>query len=377
MSKNTACWLMGVFLCATVGTTQAQLVAVDDVYGVPYAVSLQVESPGVLSNDTFDGDPAEDASATAELVTSVSFGSLECESNASLEICPDGSFIYTPSSSFSLTDSFTYRTVVGTDTAVATVTLSACNGGPSVFVCWTEASYLYKLAELGYSNFQEGYEDDGPGVWCASRTRRRSSSAAGSSGRPTTPRPTTSRRARARRGRVCWGLYDPDHGFATGTPAECDVDEPPPQCIYKDGFTGTRQNGQSKLYGVGAHYSGTAQPNLSIMLDGGAPIGLGKLFVGGHQFFGVIDTASFKVFRVEETDGKIGQSRLVFADDFVFGTTPSDNTPPQVSLLNSVDDTGDGELAEGETAMHPIDRLLVTYDELVENPGYGEPTTAW
>jgi hypothetical protein len=37
----------------------------------------------------------------------------------------------------------------------------------------------------------------------------------------------------------------------------------------------------------------------------------------------VIHTLGFESFRIEETDGKIGQARFVFADDFTFATSLS------------------------------------------------------
>ena len=58
------------------------------------------EAPGVLANDTVDGEPAEDAGATAELLADVSHGNLSCESNPAFFLCPDGSFTYTPDTSF-------------------------------------------------------------------------------------------------------------------------------------------------------------------------------------------------------------------------------------------------------------------------------------
>ncbi len=59
-----------VRLCALIlvsglsGVAQAQLVAIDDSFGVPVFQQLIVEAPGVLDNDTYNGEPAEDAGAT-------------------------------------------------------------------------------------------------------------------------------------------------------------------------------------------------------------------------------------------------------------------------------------------------------------------------
>jgi len=360
-----------VFLCAA-GSAQAQLVAVDDSYGVPYGEPLVVEAPGVLSNDTYNGDPAEDAGATAELLTYPVYGTLSCDSDPAFELCPDGSFIYTPDSFYAGADSFVYQAGVGVETAQATVTLTACTGGPSVFTCWQESPYLAKLAELGYGNFQEGFEDDL--AWGGVRSPDTAPSVV-SQGiawetnhrDPPASNEITTGAGPTRTGE--WGVYDPDHGYATGTPAECDVDVPPPHCLYQDGLTGIREVGETTLYGVGGYFTGSGQPNLALLLDGGMPIVLGRSIVGGHQFFGVIDTAGFATFRFEETDGKVGQQRLVFADDFVFGTTPADTTPPQVAWVGSYADTGDGVLGEGEVTGVAITELHVSFSELVSDLG--------
>ena len=97
------------------------------------------------------------------------------------------------------------------------------------------------------------------------------------------------------------------------------VDVPPVQCLFKDGLTGVRQPGESTLYGVGGYFTGSLGPNLVMILDGGAPIDLGRAGAG-YQFFGVIDIGGFSTFRFEDVDGKVGQERYVWADDFTFGT---------------------------------------------------------
>ena len=74
------------------------------------------------------------------------------------------------------------------------------------------------------------------------------------------------------------------------------------------------------LFAAGGHFTGSAQPKLVMILDGGATVSMGSASCG-HQFYGVINTAGFVTFRVEETDGKVGQARYVFADDFTYGTS--------------------------------------------------------
>ena len=312
-----------VVLCFVSFIARAQLVTVDDSFGVPVFQTLVTERPGVLENDMYDGEPAEDGGATVILLVSVLFGTLECASNAQLELCPDGSFNYTPGLGFAGSDSFTYRATVGVETAEATVSLTACEGGPVVFVCWKEAEYLARLADFGYSTFQEGFEDDV--VWASARSPLTAPSvlSQGILWESNHPDPPAENRITTGPGPALtggWAVFDLEHGYATGSPAVCDVDDPPEHCLYKDGFTGIRQPGESGLYAAGGHFTGTAQPKLAMILDGGVPIPLGSA-PNGHQFYGVINTLGFDTFRIEETDGKVGQARFVFADDFTFGTT--------------------------------------------------------
>ena len=314
---------LAVLLCVLSFTVKAQLVAVDDSFGIPVYQTLVTEAPGVLQNDIYNGEPAEDGSATVVVLVSVLFGTLECASNAELELCPDGSFNYTPRLGFAGSDSFTYRATVGTETAEATVSLTACEGGPVVFVCWEEADYLAKLVSFGYSTFQEGFEDDV--VWATARSPMTAPSVLSQgtlwqSNHPDLPaenRITTGPGPALTGG---WAVFDLEHGYATGSALVCNVDVPPEHCLYKDGFSGIRQPGESRLYAAGGHFTGAAQPKLVMILDGGVPIPMGSA-PNGHQFYGVINTLGFDTFRIEETDGKVGQARHIFADDFTFGTT--------------------------------------------------------
>jgi hypothetical protein len=314
-------WLAGCVLVGLAGTVHAQLVAVADEYGVPFGQPLAVEAPGVLDNDTLNGEPAVDAGASvSDLIADAVWGTLILNT--------DGSFSYAPGVDFPGTDSFTYEVSVGMETSQATVTLSACDAGPTVFTCWMEAPYLAKLGEIGHGTFHEGFED--AGAWGGVRFSNTAPSVLSQyiTWQTNHPDPPASNEITtgggAATGDSLWGVYDPNHGYATGTVGECDVDTPPEHCLFKDGVTGTREAGATALYGAGGFFTGTNQANLALILDGGAPIALGKISVGTEQFFGVIDTAGFTSFRFEEIDGKIGQSRLVFADEFSFGGS---NTP--------------------------------------------------
>jgi hypothetical protein len=188
---------------------------VDDIYAVPYADILLVENPGVLENDTFDGEPAENAGAVIDLVISdVTHGTLILNS--------DGSFSYDPFADFPGVDSFTYQASVGAETSQATVTLSACDTGPTVFTCWKEAPYLAKLGELGYGTFQEGFEDDA--AWGSVRSPNTALSVLSQgivwqTNYPDPPSPTKSRPGADRRGRVCGGVTTPTMALGEGSPA--------------------------------------------------------------------------------------------------------------------------------------------------------------
>lgn len=321
MKKALPRAMTSLLLLWMAGSAQAQtLVAVDDSYGIPFGQDLAVEAFGVLDNDTLDGENAGENGATAALVSDVAHGFLTFNS--------DGSFIYTPGSTFTGIDTFTYEAAFnpgsGPIASQATVTLTACTGGPTVFACWEESAYLAKLTELGFGTFQEGFEDDL--AWGSTREPDTDPSVTrmGIRWQTNHPEPPASNEITTGSGPArtgLWGVFDPNHGYATGTPTECDINSPPDHCLFHDGFTGTREAGQTPLHGVGGFIDGSLSPNVSIILDGTTQIGFGQLAVGGHQFLGAIDTGGFMEFRYQEEDGKVGQERFIFGDDFTFGTS--------------------------------------------------------
>ena len=92
-------------------------VAVNDSYTTTRNVSLWVMAPGVLDNDS-DGDGD---TLTAVLDTP--------PSNGSLTLAPSGAVIYTPTTNFTGTDSFTYHAFDGLeDSNVATVVIDVVEG---------------------------------------------------------------------------------------------------------------------------------------------------------------------------------------------------------------------------------------------------------
>jgi hypothetical protein len=277
------------------------LVANEDSFGIPAGEALVVEFYGILENDTLDDQSAGENGATSELVSDVSHGTLVLN--------PNGSFTYSPGASFDGFDSFVYRAVFAAVSDQATVFLSACSGGPDVFTCWNETAFLAKAAEWGLAGFQEGFEDHA--AWGLARSpltvpvvnsqgvqwMTNHSSAPSFNEITTGPGP-------ARTG--LFGVFDPRHGYATGTELECDIDNPDTSCLYFDGFTGIREPGLGALHGVGGYITGSS----------------GGRVTNGHQFFGVIDTrpVGFTQFEFREIDGKVGQALFIFGDDFTLLT---------------------------------------------------------
>jgi VCBS repeat-containing protein len=105
----------------TVGTpTNNPPTANNDAYNATVSTTLNVTAAnGVLKNDT---DPENNA-LTATLVASPGHGSVALNS--------DGSFVYTPTSGFIGTDTFTYKASDGTNQSnVATVTITVANNQP-------------------------------------------------------------------------------------------------------------------------------------------------------------------------------------------------------------------------------------------------------
>ncbi len=339
--------ILGVFAYAILwmgiaGSAAAQvLVANDDEFGIPWGLTLVVEEPGVLENDTLDGENAGESGATAELVSDASHGTLVLAS--------DGSFTYSPGPSFDGSDSFIYRAVASPATPVeATVVLTACSGGPQIFTCWNETAFRAKVAELGHPSFDEGFEDDA--TWGALRSPS-SALSVSSQGiewsansfdpnhiappAPTPPAPNTVTTGPGPARSGSWGAWDQGHGYAWGTAGTCDVDTPPTHCRHHDGLTLQRASGLTPLFGAGGYFAGIHGANLAFVLDGDYqnPIDGGKISVGPHVFFGVVDAGpvGFGEIQFRELDGKIGQELYVWADDFTIVADPLAVPVPMLS----------------------------------------------
>ena len=110
---------------ATVTITVNQVndppVANDDYYTTNEDTTLNIAAPGVLANDTdIDGD-----TLTATLISDVTHGTLNLNSN--------GGFSYTPDSNYFGTDTFSYQAYDGnsySNTAIVTITIYSVNDPP-------------------------------------------------------------------------------------------------------------------------------------------------------------------------------------------------------------------------------------------------------
>ncbi len=97
-------------------------VAVDDSYTAPAGRSLTIAAPGVLANDI---NP-QPGNMTAALATGPAHGTLALRG--------DGSFTYTPQTSYQGADQFTYRANNGRLSNVATVRITVSRNGFRVFL---------------------------------------------------------------------------------------------------------------------------------------------------------------------------------------------------------------------------------------------------
>ena len=323
--RNWSAGCLALLIAVSSGPGYAQvLLAEDDNYDVPHGEALVIEASGVLDNDTLDGESAGENGATAELVTDAAHGTLA--------LSTDGSFTYSPGAGFNGTDTFVYRAVFGDVSDSATVTLTACNGGPQIFTCWKRGAFLAKAAALGHPSFTEGFEADAAWGLARSPNTLPSVSSRGYEWRandfdpthvdppqppPPPPHQITTGSGAAQTGQ--WGIYDPGHGYATGTATECDVDNPPDHCLYHDGFTVKRDTSPSPFYGAGGFFHGIYGANVGVVVDGdwANPIAGPKLGTG-YEFFGVIDAGPVGITEVQfrELDGKVGQALFIFGDDF-------------------------------------------------------------
>ena len=317
----------------------AQLIAVDDKFSIPSIGLLIVEPLGMFENDSLDGETGL-PSMVSTLIEGVSNGILKCVVrdgdtiiSSILGICEDGSFDYSAGENFIGADSFIYQlSVPGQISATATVTISACSPGPEIFTCWQEASYLAKISEFGYNLFLEGFEgtawDTVRSVGAPSITNRGITWTTNSPANEITTASGASISG-------LWTGFDSNHGIAIGSPETCDIDDPPTECFFHDGLSGSSA---SILYAVGGYFDGPVpNGNISIIIDNMAH-NVGKLNSLAPGFIGIINSNGFTDFQFREVDGKIGQEIPIFSDDFIIATLEliPNNNPPTFAPLDDI-----------------------------------------
>lgn len=340
LSTMIAAMLTAALLLEASAAHAQVLQAFDDAFGIPSDQSLVIDVPGILDNDLLDGESAGEFGATAVLVTDVNHGTLT--------LTPDGAFTYAPGPSFDGSDQFVYNTVFGSVTSQATVTLTACVGGPTLFRCWNENAFLALAAEHGLPSFEEGFEDDI--AWAATRAPNTAPTASsrGFEWRaadfdpthiappfPSSPPPNELRTAG-------YG-WAPGHGSSPNAvgagkgyspyayPGDiliCDIDVPPIACYKHPGITIKRESGSNTLHGAGGWFhSISAKGSIAFVLDGDwqNPFGNIEFFNAHDRFFGVLDTGpvGFNKIEFREVSGIVGDSFGIEADYFTVLAVPS------------------------------------------------------
>jgi hypothetical protein len=209
-------------------------------------------------------------------------------------------------------------------------------GRADVITFLNQSEYLTAISTLNFAAVHEGFESNS--TWGSLRSTI--------SGGPQTAQSVTSHgvtwtsnnsfsevttsSGAARTGN--WGFYSLPHGYFGSPNHAADV---------PDGFVGTSTE---VLYGVGGWIrTNTPVAGISLSLDfvqvdfgdlpgGGDPTALGTTY----KFFGAIDTAGFRSFRWQETEGTFEDQKLIFADDFRYAVSVSAVPEPStLALLGS------------------------------------------
>ena len=169
-----------------------------------------------------------------------------------------------------------------------------------IFVYTDQTLYLADAAALGYCLVHEGFEDDA--AWGSARSPNTVSSVTtmGVTWLPNNGNSELTTGAGAARTGL-WGFYELPHGN--------------PSSGVNDGWIG-----QTKLTfrGVGGWIrTNTPFAAVDMVLDDTTVVDFDPSTVGtSHSFFGVLETLGFTKWEVRELEGKPGDQKFIFSDDF-------------------------------------------------------------
>ena len=193
-----------------------------------------------------------------------------------------------------------------------------CVGGPTLYTCTDENAFLAKLSEVvACSVVHEGFEDDA--AWDSSRFPATQPSVE-SQGIIWMPNNSTggisTGNGAARSG--SYGAYAYPHGIVSGDAF----------ALQRDGVKGY-VSGTGMIFGVGGWIvSNTPGARVRFVADA-QDIGFEDSAVGvDYRFWGVIHTAGFSDFEVYESEGRIEDQKLIFADDFSICIGAFQNSAP-------------------------------------------------
>jgi VCBS repeat-containing protein len=145
-------WMLGGVGFSAALPLRAQPVASDDSYATQTSVPLTVdEDDGVLANDRPGADDDEDDDDDDDDEEELEAELVSTTQNGSLQLDPDGGFVYEPNSGFSGADTFSYRATNGSEQSnVATVTINveAVGGGNTPPVAVADSYSVAEGAEL-------------------------------------------------------------------------------------------------------------------------------------------------------------------------------------------------------------------------------------
>jgi Big-like domain-containing protein len=125
--------------------------AVDDAYATPRNVQLSEPAPGVLANDTLNTANIAAYGALAGSEQTNIGSATPTEKNGTIRLNADGSFVYSPATGFTGSDTFKYVLANAASIATATVTI-AVQGPAAPDFTVTSPGFFYSISGLSGEN---------------------------------------------------------------------------------------------------------------------------------------------------------------------------------------------------------------------------------